>query len=326
MEQLINTTTEFARPSVIHSDADARTFIEANTTAISLREVKEQHIIPVFVKDNTPVISQAEFVETTLNAVKENYYSEQISNPVIRVSHEVKGRIPDAKDKPAHLLQDHEKTIYYDRMAFIIEIPTIQDVVDGSQLTLIVGGVKAHNMDNLYSRIVCDQHFKIFVGFQNKVCTNMCVWSDGYVGDVKVKNVDQLYACITTLLRRYNEGFHLFHLKQLCNYSITEQQFAQLVGRCRMYNHLPIEVRRDIPQLLFTDTTMGAVVKDYYRDASFCRGADGTINLWRFYNLLTCANKSSYIDAFVDRSVNAYNFVEQVRYGLENKCSCWYMS
>jgi len=29
------------------------------------------------------------------------------------------------------------------------------------------------------------------------------------------------------------------------------------------------------------------------------------LNMWKFYNLLTGANKSSYIDSFLDRSLNA---------------------
>ena len=92
-----------------------------------------------------------------------------------------------------------------------------------------------------------------------------------------------------------------------------------------MYNHLPADVKKDIPPMLFGDTQMSAVVKDFYKDESFCRDADGDINLWKLYNLFTGANKSTYIDSFIDRSVNAFNFLEQVRYGLESKKECWYL-
>lgn len=313
------------KPTIILGDTEERTFITANTVNVTQLEMREQHIIPVFVKDNEPVISHHEFIQITQQVVADNYYSEQVGNPVIRVSHPIKGRIPEAKDKPANQLQDFEKTVYYERMMFMIEIPSIQDTIEGNQLSLVIGGVKAYNEDNLYSRSVSDQHFKVFVGFKNKVCTNLCVWTDGLMGDLKVKTAGQLTACITTLIRNYNEGFHLFNLKQLCNYSITEHQFAQLVGRCRMYNHLPYDIKKDIPALMFGDTQLGLICRDYYKDESFCRNPDGTINLWKLYNLFTNANKSTYIDSFLDRSVNAYNFVEQVRYGLEDKNSCWYL-
>jgi hypothetical protein len=79
-------------------------------------------------------------------------------------------------------------------MAFIIEIPSIANDIDGNRLSLTVGGVKAYNLDNLYNRKGADEHFKVFIGFQNSVCTNLCVWTDGLLGDLKVKNGSQLHA------------------------------------------------------------------------------------------------------------------------------------
>jgi hypothetical protein len=70
---------------------------------------------------------------------------------------------------------------------------------------------------------------------------------------------------------------------------------------------------------------MGAVVRDYYKDNSFCRDSDGSINLWKLYNLFTGVNKSSYIDSFLDRSVNAYHLIEQVRWALQGKQESWYL-
>ncbi|GAB4000891.1 hypothetical protein GCM10028807_55300 [Spirosoma daeguense] len=53
--------------------------------------------------------------------------------------------------------------------------------------------------------------------------------------------------------------------------------------------------------------------------------ADGSINLWKLHNLFTGVNKSSYIDTFLDRSLNALQFVEQVRYGLDEQGVNWYL-
>jgi hypothetical protein len=70
---------------------------------------------------------------------------------------------------------------------------------------------------------------------------------------------------------------------------------------------------------------MGLVVKDFYKDESFCRDQNGNINLWRLYNLFTGANKTSYIDSFLDKSVSAYNLVEEIRWALDGKNS-WYLN
>ena len=246
-------------------------FIQANTISSTLSEIKKEHLIPVYAKDNEPLISGADFIEAMSDIVTEVYRNETVLKPNIRLSHPIKGRVPGAKDKAAASLEEWEKTIYYERMAFIIEIPTISDVVDGNRLSLTVGGIKAYNLDNLYNRKGADEHFKIWIGFQNKVCLNMCVWSDGAMMDLKVTSRGQLMACIRSLIQNYNQNHHLYHLKELCNYSLTEQKFAQLIGRTRMYPYLPNTMKKEITQLLFGDTQMGAVVKDYYRDDSFAK-------------------------------------------------------
>jgi hypothetical protein len=315
-------------PDVIQSVqtiSTSKPFIEANTIEASSHEIRNKHTIPVFVKDNETLISHSEFIDAASTIAADVFQGEHILRPSIRVSHPIKGRIPTAKDKPANQLYEWEKTLFYERMMFVLEVPSMQSDIGGNTLSLTIGGVKAYSQDNLYSRSQSEQHFKLFIGFQNKVCTNLCVWSDGLMNDVRVKTLDELKVHIKILLEKYNHGFHLHHLERLTQHSITEQQFAQLIGRCRIYSHLPADVKANIPPMLFGDTQMSSVVKDFYRDESFCRDSNGNINLWKLYNLFTGANKSSYIDSFLDRSVNAFNFVEQVRHGLEGKADCWYL-
>jgi hypothetical protein len=303
-----------------------RSLIDANTIAGTLNEIRNDHVIPVFVKDNEPAISHADFLDTMVDVVKDVYHGEHILQPVIRLSHPIKGRIPTAKDKPANQLQDWEKTVYYERMMFAIEIPSICDDVNGNRLSLTVGGVKAFNLDNLYQRKGADEHFKIFVGFQNKVCTNLCVWTDGYMSDLKVKNLGQLKACIQTMLQGYNASYHMFHLQQLPGYSLTEQQFAHFIGRCRMYQYLSSKQREGIAPLTFGDLQIGTVCRDYYKDNSFAKDDNGDINLWNVYNLFTGANKNTYIDQFLDRSVNAFNLAQELKQALEGNHYSWYLN
>jgi Domain of unknown function, B. Theta Gene description (DUF3871) len=300
-------------------------FIQANTVESTMKEITNKHVIPVFIKDNEPVISHADFIESTIDVIHSVYSHETILQPAIRLSHPIKGRIPDAKNKSASELLEHEKTIYYERMAFIVEVPTIHDDIEGNRLSLTIGGVKAYNLDNLYNNKGADEHFKIFIGFQNKVCTNLCVSSDGFMDDLKVRSIGQLKASVKTLLEGYNAAYHIHSLQQLNDYSLTELQFAQLVGRCRMYNHLPNHLKNEITPLELSDTQLGAVVRDYYRDESFSRDAGGQINLWRLYNLFTGTNKSSYIDTFVNRSVNAFHFVDNIKCALQKKERNWYL-
>ncbi|MBK9300628.1 MAG: DUF3871 family protein [Bacteroidetes bacterium] len=56
--------------------------------------------------------------------------------------------------------------------------------MDGNILSLTIGGVKAYHLDRLNGKKGVDENFSFFIGFQNKVCTNLCVWSDGYSNTV----------------------------------------------------------------------------------------------------------------------------------------------
>ena len=144
--------------------------------------------------------------------------------------------------------------------------------------------------------------------------------------DLRVNSIGALSRHIADLIEDYNAQFHLAQMRNLTKLSLTEHQFAQLIGRCRMYPHLPANMKSDIPSLLLGENQISSVVKDYYKDNSFCRDREGNINLWRLYNLFTGANKSSYIDNFIDRSVNAYHFVERIRYALQDKTENWFLN
>jgi hypothetical protein len=310
----------------VEPPSNTNSFIEANTIPTSLEEMKKDHIIPVFVKDNEPLISHTQFIDVVKTKMEDHFHGEQIARPSIRVSHPIKGRVPEAKHKAAEDLLPWETTLYYERMMFAIEIPSINEEVGGNTLSLTVGGVKSYHMDNLYSRSQSEQHFKLFIGFQNKVCCNMCVWTDGYLEDVRVKDIDTLKFHIHRLLERYRNGMHLDALRSLTDLSISEQEFAQFIGKCRMYNHLPAVKKNTIKPILFGDQQLGMVVRDYYKDKSFSRLPDGSISLWKLYNLLTGVNKSTYIDQFLDRNINAYDLVEQLKWGLQGSREIWYLN
>jgi len=110
------------------------------------------------------------------------------------------------------------------------------------------------------------------------------------------------------------------------NKSLTERQFALLLGRARLYNHLPNEMKREIPPLLFSDTQVGTIAKGYYSDEHFPREADGAISLWNMYNLFTGSNKSSYIDGFLPRGQNCFDFVRSIQDALDHGQHHWFLN
>lgn len=301
-------------------------FISANTIEVNLQEIQRQHIIPVFSKDNEPLISHGDFIQTTYDVINHCFKGEDILSPSIRVSHPIKGRTPEARYKPANQLEDHERTIYYERAMFVFEIPSIQRTIDGQTLSLTIGGVKCYGDDKLNNKKGSSEHFKIFIGFSVKVCSNLCVWSDGAQVKLVVRSQGELMDAIMNMISVYNPEQHLRAMQRLTEHNLTEAQFAQVLGRARLYNYLPNDVKKEIPPLLFTDTQLGSVAKDYFQDNSFCRNENGDINLWRMYNLFTGANKSSYVDSFLERSINAFEFTHQLQTGLTGGSTNWYLN
>lgn len=77
-------------------------FIEANTQEATLQHLKNDCITPVFAKDNELTVNHAAFIETVWEAANSYYNGETIGTPDIRVSHVIKGRIPEAIHKPAN--------------------------------------------------------------------------------------------------------------------------------------------------------------------------------------------------------------------------------
>ena len=153
-------------------------FIEANTKEVSMEHLKSECIVPVFSKDNEITISHPNFIETVWEAANRVFPNDSIELPEIRVSHIIKGRTPEAIHKSVKDLLEEDKTIYYERMMFCFEIPSIHEDINGNRLNLTIGGVRAYNHENLYSKKGIEK-FKIFIGFKNMVCCNMCVSTDG---------------------------------------------------------------------------------------------------------------------------------------------------
>ena len=170
----------------------------------------------------------------------------------------------------------------------MFEVPGISIVVNGNKLSLSIGGVRAYNTENLYGR-KSEEHFKVFIGFKNHVCINLCISTDGFLEDLRVMSIPELFNCVFQLITRFDAERQLNQLQRLSEYELSEHQFAQLIGRSRLYNFLPQRQKKDIEKLPLSDTQTSMVARDYYQDKSFCRSEDGNIDMWKVYNLFTSA-------------------------------------
>ena len=278
-------------------------FLEANTNAITLEELAEQCVVPTWANQEL-TISHQDFINTVHDAACNVFAGETINNPEIRVSHIVRGRIPSALGKRSSELLDSEKTQFYQRLAFAFTIPSLHECIDGQRLELCIGGVRNYSDLNLYRANRGMEKFSIFIGWRVNVCSNQVLTGQGVRLNIEVMSLHDLYKAVLDLFYNFNLEKDIQLLHSLTQTRLTESQFAQIVGRMRLYQALPSYLQREIPKLLITDSQINNVCRDYYNNPNFGH-KDNTISLFDFHNLLTEANKSSYINDYVQRGINA---------------------
>ena len=212
-------------------------------------------------------------------------------------------------------------------MAFAFTIPTIFESINGQKLELCVGGVRNYSDLNLYRQNKGVEKVSIFVGWRVRICSNQILTGDGVKLSLEVMTVSDIYKAAMELFYSFLPAKQLHLMQTLSNTYLSETQFATLVGRMRMYQALPPRLSRSIPNLLITDSQINNVCRGFYSNPDF-GGENGAISMWSFHNLMTEANKSSYIDSYLQRAVNATDVcvgLNNAMHGVEGGYS-WFLS
>ena len=106
-------------------------FILGNTIEIDMQSLEDDYLVPVFSRDNNQTISHTEFINTVSDAAQTFFQGEQFNQPVVRVSHEMKLRTRKGTGKLVENLQEDDSGSYYQRLMFMIEVPSINYIVNG---------------------------------------------------------------------------------------------------------------------------------------------------------------------------------------------------
>ena len=290
-------------------------FIESNTQAITLEEIADKSIVPTF-SDNTLTISHQDFCMAVYNAAEEVFG--KLTPIECRVSHQINGRIPTALYKKTNELTDNEKTIYYQRLAWIAKVGNLVRNINGQEIHLTIGGVRAYSDDKLYNRPSALK-FKIFVGWQVRVCSNLMLQTNGYSGTIECMTQSDIHQKALELFSSFDpeKDNNLNALAELQDTRMTEEQFCHIIGRMRLLQALPVAQQKAIPQFILGDQAINEAVRQYVTNPNFGRkNLDDGISTWDFMQLLTEAAKGSYIDRWLDRNANSIEFSQGIRKAL----------
>lgn len=289
------------------SSASHPNFLEGNSQAVSFHDLRSKCIVPTWA-NNQLTISHQIFIQAVSAAAYTVFGKDQVNAPEIRVSHAVHGRTPNALTKKPSELLESEKTLYYQRMCFCINV-SMMDTINGNETNIVVGGVRALNNENLSSRQTLSK-VKIFCGEKVKVCSNLCVFGTNYIDKLEVASESEIYTAAVSLFSEYNQEASKYQLEMLGQTTMTIEDFTHIIGRMRLYEALSTAHRQKIglPELILGDQTANSMVRNFVNSQNFGIGNGNEITLWAFYNLLTEANKNAYIDRFLAKSVNATDF------------------
>ncbi len=302
-------------------------FIESNTQEISLEELTERNIIPTF-SDNSLTISHQNFIGA-VTKVANNVFGE-LTPVELRVSHSIIGRIPSAQHKKAYELTEKEKTVFYQRMAFCCHVLNLTRTINGQVVHLCIGGVRAYNEDKLYSRKSA-MKFKVFVGWQVRVCSNLMLTCDGYSGTIECLTEADIMQKTFELFGGFEPMMDdtLHQLEGLRATPIPEELFCKIIGRMRLYQALPMNEQRKLPPLIVGDTAVNAMVRNYVTNPDFGITSGYDFTCWNLMQLGNEAVKQSYIDKWLERNQNCTDFaigIQKAINGDDTEGYSWFIS
>ena len=104
--------------------------------------------------------------------------------------------------------------------------------------------------------------FNLTIGSQNKVCTNLCISTDGFISDLEVRTVAELAKAAYDLFGEFSVYKEVERNNLLPNTMITEAQFAQIIGRARMFQNMPFKDKKELPQFPLSNSQVNLVDKD----------------------------------------------------------------
>lgn len=292
-------------------------FIEGPSHEISMEELTYRNIIPTF-SDNSLTISHQKFIETTRKAAEVIFGQGNVTQAETRCSHPIIGRLPSAQHLKASELRDDQKTIFFQRLAWIAQICNFTSSINGQSVSLTIGGTRSYHEDKLYAR-QNPQHFRIFIGFRVRVCSNMMLTCDGVSENLLCMTEADIFQHAFNLFQHFNEVKEatLYNLEALNNTWLSQEQFCKIIGRLRLYQALPNSQQKALPQILLGDSVVNAATKEYIKNPNFGMGdGDGSISCWQLMQLLNEAVKNSYSDLWIDRNANCTTFASGIANAL----------
>ena len=173
--------------------------------------------------------------------------------------------------------------------------------------------------------------FKVFVGWQVRVCSNLMLTCDGYSGTIECLTEADIMQKTFELFGGFEPMMDdtLHNLEGLRATPIPEELFCKIIGRMRLYQALPMNEQRKLPQLIVGDTAVNAMVRNYVSNLDFGITSGDDFTCWNLMQLGNEAVKQSYIDKWLERNQNCTDFaigIQKAINGDDTEGYSWFIS
>jgi len=291
-------------------------FIEANSAAVSWKELTEESILPSYA-DGEIVVPHSHFIQALVMAAHDALPQDTFGPVEIRASHLTQGRVPSAIYKKTSELLESDKTKYWERICFCVQITSRQTTILGEPCTLTFGGCRSLQDINFHSR-KSSEVFQAYISFRARICSNLMIsLQDGLKDRIEATGPAEIYAAAYQLFSQFNAEENLRSLDGLGRTRITVDQFTHLIGKLRYYNCLSTADKRELPfQIELGDSQVYAATRNFVSGHFGLNGRD-SVDLFQMLNCFNQASKSSYLHNFLLKNANCTELALGVQRSLE---------
>jgi hypothetical protein len=138
-------------------------------------------------------------------------------------------------------------------------------------------------------------------------------------------NADDIYKQALALFNQFNpiKDVVLHDLESLGETKVTEQQFANILGRLRLYQFIPsADVKAmGLPIITMGDQAVTQAAKNYMCNPNFGKQEDEEITCWQLLNIFNEACKNAYIDRFLERNQEATDLAFGIQKSIQGEGS-----
>lgn len=289
--------------SVAEEQEEIPAFIEANTSAVTWKDITEDSILPSYA-DGEIVVPHSHFIQAVVMAAHDALPNDTFGPLEMRASHLTQGRIPSAIYKKTSELLESDKTKYWERICFCVQVKSRQTNILGEPYTLTIGGCRSLQTCNFHSRKSVEG-FQAFIAYRAKICSNLAIFVENGLKDgIEAMGPAEIYAAAYELFSRFDAEENRKALEGLGDCRITIDQFTHLIGKLRLYSCLSTAAKKELPfQIELGDSQVYAATRNFV-DSHFGLNGNDSIDMHSFMNCMSSAVKSSYLHNFLIKNAS----------------------